>query len=83
MIRKERMLFPYSSPGLVPPVPACEIIFRGFAILRNKLQQKYHSLHQLLFHSSRSKVEGENVFCFCFQPFKHVEITLGMKYTNA
>lgn len=83
MIRKERKLFPYSSPGLVLPVLACEIIFRGFAILRNKLQQKHHSLHQPLFHSTRSKVEGENAFCFCFQPFKHAEITLGMKYTNA
>lgn len=83
MIRKERKPFPYSSPGLVPPVLACAIIFRGFAMLRNKLQQKYHSLHQLLFQSTRSKVEGGNAFCFCFQAFKHVEITLGMKYTNA
>lgn len=83
MVRKERKPFPYSSTGRVPSILACEIIYRGFAILRNKLQQKYHSVHQLLFHSIRSKVEGENVFCFYFQPFKHVEITLGMKYTNA
>lgn len=64
MIRKERKLFPYSSPGLVLPVLACEIIFRGFAILRNKLQQKHHSLHQFCFTVLDPKWKGKMHFVF-------------------